>query len=124
MLALDRARLGAKRRPDARKGLVRTVGALPPPLPSASLATVRRGAAAKPLAELDFGMAADVEAATFTPIWLPRTSRTRISPTILRNASFARAAYAPARKPKKPLLSPLRAAASAAAFRQGWKSLS
>jgi hypothetical protein len=63
MLALDRARLGATRalprRPDGRKGLVRTVGALPPPLPSASLATVRRGSAAKPLAELDFGMEAD-----------------------------------------------------------------
>jgi hypothetical protein len=63
MLALDRARLGATRalprRPDARKGLVRTVAALPPPLPSVSLATVRRGAAAKPLAELDFGMDAD-----------------------------------------------------------------
>jgi hypothetical protein len=39
MLALDRARLGATRalprRPDARKGVVRTAGALPPPLPSA-----------------------------------------------------------------------------------------
>jgi hypothetical protein len=42
-----------------RKGLVRSVGALPPRLPSASLASVRRGSAAKPLAELDFGMDAD-----------------------------------------------------------------
>jgi hypothetical protein len=43
-------------------GLAPTVGALslpPSALPSASLATVRRGAAAKPLAELDFGIDAD-----------------------------------------------------------------
>jgi len=38
---------------------VRTVGALPLPLPSASWATVRTGRAAKPLAGLDFGMDAD-----------------------------------------------------------------
>src|SRR5215207_8354205 len=41
------------------RGLVRTVGALPLPLPSASWATVRTGRAAKPLAGLDFGMDAD-----------------------------------------------------------------
>ena len=40
-------------------GLARTVGALPRPLPSASLATVRRSGAAKPLAGLDFGAGAD-----------------------------------------------------------------
>ena len=41
------------------KGLARTVGPLPSPLPSASSATVRRSGAAKPLAGLDFGMGAD-----------------------------------------------------------------
>jgi hypothetical protein len=44
-------------------GLARTVGTKPPPppsaLPSALLATVRRDAAAKPLAELDFGFDTD-----------------------------------------------------------------
>lgn len=41
------------------KGLARTIGTLPLPLPFASWVTVRRDSPEKPLAELNFGVGAD-----------------------------------------------------------------